>query len=147
MSREQDARVAELVMGWTAYAEQRGKYRLAVVVSPGDRPPWMKTRDPEPERYEQIGAVEAVKMGFFGIGFPEYTRDPGADYTVLERVRGWGRAEQDWFYEALGTIWVDERRCDELPALAYQPGDYARAALAVVEGRADNERTNDDGSE
>lgn len=102
--REQDKRVAE-ILGYKVREEWDGF--------------WMTT--------------------FTGEDMPllHFTTDPAADYKVLEWVRG-KYSEDDFvggmFLSALDDIWCAESRGRwGGDSLAYQPGDYSRALLALDE--------------
>lgn len=136
MSRELDAEVAEL-MGYEAYTEKRGDYTLCVMRKPGDREPWMRVQNPEPERYTKVSCAKAEKIGFFGTGFPAFTTDVAADYEVLKRVRTWSDKDRIGFRTQLSKLWLERRGVSNAGAIGllictdlYEPGDYSRAALA-----------------
>ena len=61
---------------------------------------------------------------------PNYTSDVAADYTVLEKVRTWNTAKQEMFVRMLALLHGEENT--DGFALLYQPGDYAKAALATL---------------
>lgn len=82
---ELDAAIAEM-LGYKAYKEKRGEHELAVMQHPGDREPWLKKRNPDPERYTEISCLEAAKLGFFGTGFPEFSKNIAAVWNVIEFV-------------------------------------------------------------
>jgi hypothetical protein len=104
--RELDARVATEIMGWKRGRPERGEY------------PW---RRPD-------GSWHPSHV------VPGYTSDPAADYEVLCHVREtWDGPKQAAMMERLTTMWA-ERSAEYLRWLAYMPGDYSRAALAVMEG-------------
>lgn len=84
--RELDALVAEKVMGFEAWAETRGEYRLAVRAGPDAPRPWERKRTPDPERYESISCAYAQALGFFGEGFPRYSTDIAAAWRVVEKL-------------------------------------------------------------
>ena len=93
MSNEQiDAAVAQ-ALGYRAYLNQRGDYRLAVVQAPGAREPWKSSRNSETEkpRYTEVTCAEAQKAGFFGNGFPAYSTDATAALAVVEAMYARGR--------------------------------------------------------
>lgn len=70
---------------------------------------------------------------------------PTDDYEVLKKVReSWSPVDQRRMSDILNEIWA-QHRLDDIHSkpkvvdypyldLLYEPGDYARAALAVVEG-------------
>lgn len=82
---ELDAAVAE-VFGYKAYREKRGEWNLCVVQKPGERDPWNGRQRPDPERYEQITCREAAMIGFYGTGFPKYSREIAAVWEVVEKL-------------------------------------------------------------
>ncbi len=106
--REQDKRVAE-ILGYIVVDEH-----------------WMRPIDhPDNFRFERR--------------LPNYTTDPAADYKVLEWLRG-KYSEDDFvggmFLSELDDIWCAESRgIWGGDPLAYQPGDYSRALLALDEQR------------
>lgn len=77
--------------------------------------------------------------------FPKYTTDPAADYSVLVKVREtWDQMRLLYFGAALDDLWArlhkmplgcEMRQCG-MRQLTYQPGDYSRAALAVLKAEA-----------
>jgi hypothetical protein len=75
---------------------------------------------------------------------PDYPNDPTADYEVLRHVIDtWLFSKRLAFFEALDTILqsraVTPSHVSGLWALTYlQPGDFARAAKAVMEWVAGN---------
>ncbi len=83
--REMDALIAEK-MGYKAYKETRGGYAIAVMQRPGDREPWKSRQRPDPERYTEISCVEAVRLGFFGTGFPNFSTDIAAALPIAEKL-------------------------------------------------------------
>lgn len=98
-----DARVAEKVMGWQWCSEATER--------PGD------------------------------IWLPHFTGDPTADYSVLVHVREtWIFSKRRAFARDLVKLWqtrvpLPNGEAEAMPgaAMRYLPGDYSRAALAVVE--------------
>ncbi len=63
---------------------------------------------------------------------PEYTTDPRDDYKVLKHVR------ETWDYHAryrfsIEMVELMRGRKTAHPIMAYEPGDYSKAALAVKE--------------
>lgn len=117
MSREQDARVAELVMGWRLVNGRAGamwKSPTMSVASHGQEP-------------------------------PRYTTDPACDYQVLEHVREkWSQSQVCAVRDELALAWSrraseQDKRATSVSDFAvhgctqYEPGDFALAALAVIE--------------
>jgi hypothetical protein len=88
-ARERDALIAEHVMGYRFWLEQRGEYTLAVCVPAGAREPWMGSRDwaLRADRYVETTAADAVAKGFFGDGPPRFTTDIAAAFRVVEKAR------------------------------------------------------------
>lgn len=106
-ARELDARVAEKVMG--------------------------KRVDPDDCGCTDCLTGESLHPG----QVPDYLTDASADYEVLRHVREtWDARRLRRFSANLQAMWFDRQRdADEsYPVVAYLPGDYARAALAVMEG-------------
>lgn len=66
---------------------------------------------------------------------PRYTTDPCDDYEVLVHVRDtWGFDRMKRLDEEIESIWKHRAHIDLYEHhTRYEPGDYARAALAVVE--------------
>jgi len=67
-----------------------------------------------------------------------YTKDVAADYEVLERVREWTAPQRFSFGCELDAVWSVREHGENgdryVPenAVQYRPGDYSRAALAVL---------------
>lgn len=105
MDNELNAAVAEKVFGW-----------VKVVIELPSQGAWGWNKS-------LGGCREAV---------PNYATNPTDDYEVLVFVRDtWSRDRQEKMWDALESKWV-AAAYDEWPALGYQPGDYARAALAAL---------------
>lgn len=123
-TRALDARVAELVMGWERWVPP-SLAPCARLLEPGtvavDGDGWRK--DPD----APLHALTSV---------PAYTTSPAHDYEVLHHVREtWLHDEQYRFAKLLMSMWRERgRTVADAPMMRYLPGDYARAALAVVEG-------------
>lgn len=101
-----NVRVAD-ALGWTAYEEERGEYKLAIACRPGAREPWASSQRPTPQRYRKITCAEAKKLGFFGSGFPNYDTDWSVTGPLVEKYEiglredGCGyRQEERWLAEA-----------------------------------------------
>lgn len=63
---------------------------------------------------------------------PHYTTDAAADYLVLVHVReSWDQEKRHLFEVNLEGIWLKRNRWYTTPVW-YEPGDYSRAALAVL---------------
>ena len=114
MTREQDARVAEL-MGC------------------------------ESRRPSGLGNTWLWKPHGYATDLPRFTTDASADYLVLKWVlESWSKDRLLRFSEGLYDLW-DARAAESDPrgddrwidAMLYTPGDYSRAALAVVERACD----------
>lgn len=103
-ARELNERVAEKVLGWRRGRSERGEA------------PWILP-----------DGVTAWTVRYF-------TTDAAADYEVLCHVREtWDGPARYAMMKRLTTMWLE--RCVEFERwLAYMPGDYSRAALAVMEG-------------
>lgn len=69
---------------------------------------------------------------------PRYTTDPAADLAVLEHVRETWDHERRWAFARVlvEVIWRERGTTRLPPAMRYEVGDYSRAALAVIDGRA-----------
>jgi hypothetical protein len=90
----------------------------------------------EPLAYSYCSSQPGIRLAP-----PAYTSDASADYSVLAKVREtWDDVDLFNFGSALAGLW---RRLNELPLgcemrkcgmqhLMYEPGDYSRAALAVL---------------
>lgn len=63
---------------------------------------------------------------------PEYTTDPRDDYKVLKHVRETWDFNQRYRFSDYLIERMRARRCTH-PIMAYEPGDYSIAALAVKE--------------
>lgn len=81
-----DALVAE-TMGYKAYKEKRGGFEIAVMQKPGDREPWTRSKNQQPERYTEITCLEAVGIGFYGTGFPEYSTNISSAWEVFMSMK------------------------------------------------------------
>lgn len=83
--------VAECRAGAAFWAETRGDYTLAVMCDAA-RPPWQHWDPKEVERnkprYRRITGLEAVRMGFFGRGAPDYATSADAVLPLLEKEGG-----------------------------------------------------------
>lgn len=108
-----DIVVAESVMGYRFWKERRGECELCVAVGPTEREPWMGTQNPERNnaRYTPAGGLDALKIGFFGSGVPNFTTNPSADYESLCFVR------DNW---------------QDVASMMYLPGDWSYCALSVL---------------
>lgn len=117
-ARVLDARVAELVMGWRAvYVSPHGPLHPRVHEGPLDRLDFWDTSD-----------GRRMPCGWSPI------TDPAADYAVLRHVREtWDTDAQYRFAQALAELYRPRKEGNH-PILRYMPGDYSRAALAVMEG-------------
>lgn len=76
-----------------------------------------------------------------GIGpLPAFSRDPAADYTVLEHVRGLGEKIQRAMQDHLADIFLAGPR-DELGLSRreanYRPGDWSEAFLLTQQEKSD----------
>lgn len=69
--------------------------------------------------------------------FEKYTTDPAADYSVLEKVRKtWDLQQIRALSASLRYIWHERKEATPYPMETfYQPGDYSRAALAVLKAK------------
>lgn len=106
MSREIDAKVAEKVMGWREIVPFDG--------------PWGVPND---------GHDSNLRAPV-----PRYTTDASADCEVLKHVREtWEPTAIDKFEKALWVAWQIRLVVSNLAGfMAYQPGDYSRAALKAL---------------
>lgn len=110
---------------------------------------WLRY-DPWPHHEENFGPCDgfgpggecSICTGIIARVPPAYTSDPAADYLVLQHVREtWNKARRYRFERALLLIWQDRRGPGIevagrtiAPLARYCPGDYARAALAALDG-------------
>lgn len=107
-ARELDAVFATEVAGWKCYTEKRGEYALCVTRKGGSPEPWMDCRYDEQEkakaRYAEVTATEALKIGFFGDGFPKFSTSLDALLPFINEVR----ASDDLFTitEVSKTEWL-----------------------------------------
>lgn len=87
---ETNALIAE-ILGYNAYKEQRGQWCMAVRQKPGDREPWKNFRheaqENEQKRYTQISCFDAVRLGFFGTGFPNFSTDIEAAWEAWDWLK------------------------------------------------------------
>lgn len=121
------AEVAERVMGWTFYERIAfNGIREVYAARPGNPLPDGNWTEVPYKRWQYAWQMGAV---------PEFFEDPSADYSVLEQVREtWSGDDLTAFSRKLHEGWCGEY-CIAFPFTDYKPGDYARAALAVVRGR------------
>ena len=119
-----NARVAELVMGW----KPRGGGLF-----------WQQNESRMRLIRDSVIHLKRIEMTL--AEYDEYKflfspdTDPTADYSVLVKVREtWSKIKQAAFLVVLEDIMCQRTLGAALRLLAYEPGDYARAALAVVEG-------------
>lgn len=128
-ARERDALVAEHVMGYRFWLEQRGEYTLAVCVPAGAREPWMGSRDwaLRAGRYVETTAADAVARGFFGDGPPRFTTDIAAAFRVVDRMRGIGWLRSAWWRRHAGG------RCVQITSRA----DGWHVAIYPLDGSPD----------
>ena len=148
MSREEDydrwpdACVAVAVFGWKWFSMSRGDSWIAREPEYVDG--MLKARNEPPENAPL----------HFANNLPRYTTDPAADYSVFCEVRKWDGDACHAFWDALGDILQgkfneflagngfgpqkrDDYSGDPLNMMAwYQPGDYSRAALAVLKAES-----------
>ena len=137
--------VAERLMGWTAYAETRGEYTLAVAVRPGGRQPWKTCRHDLQEAkktfYRQISCAEAQALGFFGIGFPDFATKIAHAWEVVEKMTGDGVVAIEVGEPTVGLVRVTIKSDPAAPAwitrgqahAATAPRAICEAALAATE--------------
>jgi hypothetical protein len=143
MSREQDAEVAEKVMG--VQLEWHHEHLQALAVEHKDsnngRGIFLRCRGCDLAGY---GNSVDWSQRCPTPDCEPYTGSVVADYEVLRRVRDtWGRQQLDQFWYQLSRLWglhYDEyaKHHDSLRTkhaarhLMYQPGDYSKAALLVL---------------
>lgn len=128
MSREVDAKVAELVMGWGWFLIHSGGFAYLCDPKSDGLTGFINGQDkPAPVGTERLDDVE-TSFPFL----PEFTTDPTADYAVLVRVREtWDYAARERMDTELARVW-DARGLEHL---AYEPGDFSKAALAALAER------------
>ena len=75
--------------GWRAYKEKRGDYTLCVVQRAGDREPWRSYRNHEEMKaeYSEVSLIEAVKIGFYGVGVEPFSTNWCHGGPIIERER------------------------------------------------------------
>jgi hypothetical protein len=123
--READAKVAELVMGFT-----RTPVRVKGSTNYGDC--WLQPDAPEIDGQWTAHELHVYYAPRF------YTTDPAADYQVLAHVREkWGAEHHCAMRDELKMAWErrahDSDKAEVWGPTQYRPGDYSRAALAVIE--------------
>ena len=97
--RELDALVAQYVMGWTPWLEQRGQYRHVVWQTDPNREPWKRSQDDaaQRQRYSEFRVEDFDPMRHImtqvGDTFRPSTTGDGM-LAVLERMRA-----LDWTWE------------------------------------------------
>lgn len=81
--------------GWQAWQEKRGDYDLAVCCGPDEKRPWehyrFDSRGEHKKRYREIDCLEALKVGFYGEGFPAFSTDIAAAWKLVDKDHpcGW----------------------------------------------------------
>ncbi|MGG3456935.1 hypothetical protein [Paenibacillus rhizolycopersici] len=92
--------VAEHVMKWIAWKEQRGEYTYVIFQRPGEREPYMRSQrwKNEKERYEQIRFSEINRNKHIVMGLDEWSNDIPAAFEVIKRMREKG---YDYVIESL----------------------------------------------
>ena len=150
MSREQDEQIAEKLFGWKWMAfdgipikgtsdyprKQRVRQFLSGKQLKSKR--WrehMKANEGAPAIGDEPLSYTHCSSGCTAEMIPPYTSDAGADYLVLCQVREhWTHEQNQAFVEELKTLrWP---RCNVSQPFSLElfaePGDYSRAALAVL---------------
>lgn len=131
--------VAEHVMKWIAWKEQRGEYTYVIFQRPGEREPYMRSKNwqAEQKRYEQIRYSEINRNKHIVMGLNEWSTDISAAWEVVEELQGSHlytdiRTCAD-FYE----VWIiDHATGKETVTVAHPklPHAICKAALLAVLG-------------
>jgi hypothetical protein len=124
MDRELDIQIAERIMG-IAPLDIRAKGSTETVRV------WTR----QPNLYKD-GARSASDLRLWALP-DRYTTAPDADYEVLKRVREtWDEPSQFRLGNLLDEVWAARtslgHRYVPENAVMYEPGDYAKAALAAI---------------
>lgn len=80
--------IAEHVLGWMAWKEQRGEYTHVIFQQPGERAPYMRSQQWKTvqKRYEQIPFSEIDRMKHIVSGLKDWSTDISAAWEVSEKV-------------------------------------------------------------
>ena len=157
MSREEDGDIAELVFGWVWLESEydRCKFRKGLFPPENDpvfeRSNWGPTvyatahRDTERfSDWDRCGFRRGIAGHIAGF-LPHYTTDASDDYSVLEKVRdAWdvkdirslsAKIRYLWHERYDRYLWHERKNTPYPMETFYQPGDYSRAALAVLKAK------------
>ena len=126
-ARARDAWIAMHIMVLANVQDGRLKYWFTPTDS-GYTPRPEKPREHEGDKPAKV----YLNVHQQWVEVPHFTTDAAADYLVLERVREWGRSQQESFYWSLINTWI-ECAFDEWPAMGYRPGDYSHAAYLALQ--------------
>lgn len=104
--RELDALVAEKVMGWNPWLEQRGEYTHVVWQKPGEREPYRRSRDWEAQKH-RFSRIDASQIdGFHHINHlnAEFSTSIADAWLVVERMRELGWQSEILYGRAGATV-------------------------------------------
>lgn len=135
---ELDCAVAQ-ALGYKAYKEKRGQYELCVIQAPSDREPWKSTQNSElaKQRYTPVSLLEAVRIGFFGVGVPKFTKDWAISGPLIEREKIPLCPVIGGTWAAEYVCWIGEDDCDT--TTVYGPTPLIAACRAFVASRFGDE--------
>jgi hypothetical protein len=132
--RELDALVAEKVMGWRWWIHYHTDSCRSLYVAQSSKNGYHKEWD---------GTHLAEDNRDFACA-QEFTTDASADCVVLKHVvANWNREDRVSLDYWLSKLQEDRKGGDGRPLtdrMAYNPGDYSRAALAVVMEKENQQR-------
>lgn len=100
--RDLDAAVAEHVLGWTPWLEQRGDTKYIIWQVKGDLEPWTRFRceaqEREQNRYSRFDATKFDPMKHVEPGLPRFSKDIESAWRIIEYINlptlvgyHWGR--------------------------------------------------------
>ncbi|MDN4069954.1 hypothetical protein QYF50_18795 [Paenibacillus vini] len=81
--------IAEHVLGWIAWKEQRGEYTHVIFQRPGEREPYMRSQQwkTDQKRYEPIPFTEIDRMKHIVSGLKDWSSDISAAWEVEEKIK------------------------------------------------------------
>lgn len=123
--RELDALVAEKVMDWTPWVEQRGGYEHITWQKAGEREPWHRSRNFDAERQRYSPLVRYDAHHHIESGLPRFSRDIADAWNVVEKLQESG--------DAISLIWYGDAKVWGclIHRLPVPEGDAATAPLAI----------------
>lgn len=139
-ARKLDGRIAVELFGWRWYARADVRGNELAELWPqdetgrGSRGPRLLGKTPGDVPLAYDWDRHWINRDIAEIVVPKFMTKPAADYDVLRRVRvAWDRDRRSRFVNALRALWQKRSGPDDELELRYEPGDYSRAALAVLD--------------